>query len=146
MNVKMIFSEEQKRVIVSAIESAEKSSSAEIRVHIESKCSGDVMERAAIIFSKLKMERTELRNGVLIYIAVDDKKVAILGDKGINEKVEDGFWDSVYKVMVDKFKNQDLTGGLCLACDMVGEKLKRFFPISKSDINELSNEISFEEK
>lgn len=146
MNVKKIFSEEQKRVIVSAIESAEKSSSAEIRVHIESKCSGDVMERAAIIFSKLKMERTELRNGVLIYIAVDDKKVAILGDKGINEKVEDGFWDSVYKVMVDKFKNQDLTGGLCLACDMVGEKLKRFFPISKSDINELSNEISFEEK
>ncbi|MFI3262858.1 MAG: TPM domain-containing protein [Rikenellaceae bacterium] len=145
MSVKNIFTDKQKADIVSAIESAELNSSAELRIHIENKCKIDVLDRAVAVFNKLEMEKTELRNGVLIYLAIGDKKVAILGDKGINEVVPEGFWDSVYLAMAELFKKGELPEGLCLACHLVGEKLKQYFPYQDDDVNELSNEISFEE-
>jgi len=79
--------------IVKAIESAELNTSGEIRVHLESLCSGDPFKRAVYLFNKLKMHKTKDRNGVLIYIAFESKKFAIIGDSGINEKVSDNFWD-----------------------------------------------------
>jgi uncharacterized membrane protein len=89
------FSKKDQQLIIQAIQDAEKNTSGEIRVHLEAKCRGDVMDRAAFIFEKLKMHETELRNGVLFYLALDNQKFAILGDAGINEVTPDDFWDEI---------------------------------------------------
>ncbi len=89
------------------------------------------------------MDKTELRNGVLFYLAVSDHKFAILGDKGINEKVPADFWDLIKDVMLDYFKNRQFTEGLCKGIEMAGEKLKVYFPLQSNDTNELNNEVSF---
>ena len=101
------------------------------------------MDRAVKVFEKLKMHQTELRNGVLIYMAVFDKKFAILGDQGINEKVPEGFWDSVKNKMIEQFKAGAIEKGLSVGIEAAGEKLKAFFPYQSDDVNELSDEISF---
>jgi hypothetical protein len=88
------------------------------------------------------MHKTELRNGVLFYLAVTDKKFAILGDKAINEKVPENFWDNIKELMLDYFKKQQFTEGLCKGIEMAGEKLKTHFPLQSNDTNEITNEIS----
>jgi len=138
-----IFTEEQKQKIVNAIKSAELNTSGEIRVHIEKSCPEDVLDRAAFIFEKLKMHKTQLRNGVLFYLAVKDRKFAILGDAGINAKVPDDFWDKTKELMVSHFKDGDLARGLEEGIKMAGEQLKTYFPWETDDVNELSDEISF---
>lgn len=140
------FSSEQKERIREAIRSAEKDTSGEIRVHIDKKCKGDALDRAAYIFEKLAMHKTNLRNGVLFYLAVDDHKFAILGDAGINNVVQDNFWDHIKEVMADKFRDGDFTGGLETSILMAGEQLKKHFPYKTDDINELPDDISFGEK
>jgi len=137
------FTREEKEQIKLAIEQAEKLTSGEIRVHIENTCDGDVLDRAATLFDKLNMAKTELRNGVLFYIAVKSKKLAILGDMGINANVPQNFWGSVKDVMVDHFRNNEYTDGLVKGITMAGEQLKAFFPWEKDDTNELSDEVSF---
>lgn len=143
MGIKSFLTNEQQSAIVQAIVEAEKATSGEIRVHVESSCKGDVLDNAAHVFKKLKMHKTALRNGVLIYLAVNDRKFAILGDAGINSKVPDGFWDQVKDTMAAHFVKGDFTGGLTQGILMAGEKLKAYFPIMANDKNELSNEISF---
>ncbi|MCB9361549.1 MAG: TPM domain-containing protein [Flavobacteriales bacterium] len=138
-----IFTEEQKKQIVEAIKQAEKNTSGEIRVHIEKKCKADVLDHAAFIFDELEMQKTELRNGVLIYLAVEDRKLAILGDAGINMKVPKGFWDETKDVMVNHFKNGNYALGLSEGIIKAGEQLKEHYPYEKDDTNELSDEISF---
>ena len=93
--------------VVEAIREAERATSAEIRVHIENHCRGDVLDRATEVFSELKMDRTELRNGVLIYVAVKDRKTAIIGDSGINRYVRREFWDTCYRAMSGHFAAGD---------------------------------------
>jgi uncharacterized membrane protein len=137
------FSEEQKQQIVNAIKEAELNTSGEIRVHIENHCKVDVMDRAATLFAKLKMHKTELRNGVLFYLAYKDHKFAILGDAGINQKVPDGFWDQIKETMVNKFKQEEFAEGLSTGIKLAGEQLKKHFPYQSDDVNELSDEISF---
>ncbi|MEZ4878234.1 MAG: TPM domain-containing protein [Flavobacterium sp.] len=132
----------EEQEIVAAIGLAEKNTSGEIRVHIEKKTSIDAFDRAMEVFHLLKMDETELRNGVLIYVAVKDKTFVIYGDKGINEKVADDFWNSTRDVMVSHFKNGNFKQGLIDGIYKAGEELKRFFPYQEDDINELSNEIS----
>ena len=144
MDIKTFFTEIEQRSIQLAIENAELSTSGEIRVHLDSKCKGDSVKVATVIFEKLKMHQTELRNGVLFYLAVEDRKFAIIGDKGINEVVEKGFWDSIRDCMADEFKKEEFTVGLCQGIEMAGNKLKTHFPYQKEDTNELSNDISFE--
>ncbi len=145
-DAKNFFSPEEKEKITDAIRSAEHRTSGEIRVHLENFCPGkDPMSRALKVFAKLGMHRTELRNGVLFYLAVKDRKFAIVADEGINRTVEDGFWDQIKALMEEKFKNGDFLGGLVTGIEMAGEKLKKAFPVSKDDINELSDEISFNE-
>lgn len=139
-----IFTEAEKQEITNAIKEAELNTSGEIRVHIEKSCPGDVLDRAAFIFEKLKMHKTKLRNGVLFYLAVKDRKFAILGDAGINARVPEGFWDEVKELMVAHFKNGELAKGLEEGIKMAGEQLKAYFPWQKDDVNELSDEISFE--
>lgn len=139
-----LFTLAQQKEIISAIEEAEKNTSGEIRVHIEKKCNEDVLDHAAFIFDKLEMQKTALRNGVLIYLAVEDKKLAILGDAGINLKVPQGFWEEIKNVMITNFKEGKFTEGLSKGIILAGEQLKKHYPYDKeNDENELSNEISF---
>ena len=142
MNPAKFFTDEQKKQIVEAIKEAENETSGEIRLHIESKCKGDPLKRAIQVFKKLKMHRTALRNGVIIYLAIDDRKFAIWGDKGINEKVPENFWQDVKDVMAEYFKKNEHTAGLVKGISMIGEKLKAYFPHQKDDVNELSDDIS----
>ncbi len=137
------FTKEQQKQIVEAIKQAEHNTSGEIRVHIENTCNIDVLDRAANIFAMLKMHKTDLRNGVLFYLSVEDRKFAILGDAGINAKVPKDFWDSVKNTVFEQFKSGNQTEGLIKGILMAGEKLKAHFPYQKDDVNELSDEISF---
>ncbi|MBN8696270.1 MAG: TPM domain-containing protein [Bacteroidetes bacterium] len=143
MSAKKFFSEDQKQAIQQAIANAELNTSGEIRVHIDDKCKKDVLDQAANLFHQLKMDATELRNGVLFYLAVDDHKFAILGDKGINEKVPADFWNTIKEEMLVHFKQQQFTEGLCKGIEMAGQKLKAHFPLQSDDTNELSNDVSF---
>ncbi len=139
-----LFSKSDRDTIVNAIKVAEKQTSGEIQVHIESRCKGDVLDRAAEVFETLKMHQTEERNGVLFYLAVEDHLFAILGDVGINQKVPEGFWEMIKEEMVLHFKNKDFVTGLQKGIEMSGEQLKNHFPYNEeSDTNELSDEISF---
>lgn len=132
----------QEQAIVLAIKNAEKNTSGEIRVHIEKTTEKPPMERALEVFYALKMDATELKNGVLIYIAVESKKFAILGDEGINKLVPENFWETEKQIILTHFKNNEFTLGLVTAIEEVGNKLKQFFPYQSDDTNELSDEIS----
>lgn len=137
------FNKEQKAEIKKAILMAELDTSGEIKVHIENNCDEAVLDRAAYWFEKLKMNNTELRNGVLFYLAVKSKRFAIIGDAGINEKVPENFWDDVKEEMAGYFAKGEFTQGLSSGIQQAGSHLKKFFPRHSNDINELSDEISF---
>jgi uncharacterized membrane protein len=143
MKATKFFSKEQQASIIQAIADAEKNTSGEIRVQLDDTCKGDVLDVAVDHFKRLKMHETELHNGVLFYISVDDHKFAIIGDKGIHEKVPENFWDSVRDVVLTHFKKQEFDIGLIKGIEMAGEKLSAFFPYHKNDSNELTNDISF---
>lgn len=143
MGVHKYFTEENKLQITNAIRVAETNTSGEIRVHIENHCKDDVLDRAAYIFEKLEMQKTELRNGVLFYLAVKDHRFAILGDGGINAKVPDDFWECTKEAVIGKLKEGSYAEGLSDGIIRAGEKLKEYFPYQADDVNELSDEISF---
>lgn len=135
-------SEAEEAEILRAIEAAEKETSGEIRVHVESRCPGAPIERAVELFEKLGMHQTELRNGVLIYVAFEDHKLSIIGDRGINEKVPEGFWDEALEAMRSHFKQQQFASGIAQAVKMAGQQLRSYFPWKHNDSNELPNSIS----
>lgn len=143
MSPKEFLGKENETLIVQAIESAEHQTSGEIRVHIESKCKEEVLDRAAWLFKKLKMHATKERNGVLIYLSINDRKFAIIGDSGINKVVPEGFWDNIKEMMVDHFKKDEFAIGLIGGIEKAGEQLKKYFPWQTNDTNELSDEISY---
>ena len=139
-----LFSKADREAIINAIRSAEVSTSGEIQVHIESRCKGEVLDRAVKVFDTLKMHQTQDRNGVLFYLAVVDKRFAILGDKGINEVVPVDFWEKIKEHMTGLFKQGQFTQGLIDGIHQAGEQLATHFPYQgDSDINELPDEISF---
>jgi uncharacterized membrane protein len=144
MKASDFFSPEGKKLIEEAIASAEHNTSGEIRVHIETAFKGDVLDRAAAVFASLNMHKTKLRNGVLIFFSISNRKFAILGDAGINQLVPPDFWDNIKSVMEGYFKNSDFATGLAAGVKLAGEALKKYFPYQDSDVNELSNEISFD--
>jgi uncharacterized membrane protein len=133
---------EDEREIVEAIRMAEKNTSGEIRVHIEKTTSMDAYERAMDVFHELKMDETELKNGVLIYLAVDDHHFVICGDQGINDVVQDDFWNCTRDLMIVQFKTGNFKQGLIDGITRAGEQLQSYFPWLEGDTNELSNEIS----
>ena len=141
--MKDFLNETDKHMIVDAIKEAELNTSGEVRVHIESHCKGDVLDRAAYLFKKLQMHKTEQRNGVLFYLAHKDHKFAILGDGGINEKVPENFWDDIKEKISEKFKGGEFADGLAEGIKESGQQLKTHFPYQSDDVNELSDEISF---
>lgn len=144
MSVENFFSTEEKKQITDAIAQAELNTSGEIRLHMEGHCKIDVLDRAAYIFEKLGMKETAQRNGVLFYLAVHDRKFAILGDAGINQVVPVNFWDQIKETMLTFFKEGKFTDGLSKGILMAGDQLKANFPRQKDDVNELSDEISFD--
>ena len=143
-NAITILNHEEDQRVVEAIRQAELNTSGEIKVHIENRCKGDVEQRSLFIFDKLKLNETQLRNGVLIYLAAKDHKFAILGDEGINNVVEDGFWNDVKDLMLSHFKEGRFAEGLEQGIMRCGEKLKTYFPYQSDDINEIPDEISYE--
>jgi len=144
MNASSFFTKEQQALILASVKEAEKDTSGEIRVHIETSFTGDVLDRAAWVFKKLGMNKTEERNGVLFYLAVNDRKFAIIGDAGINSKVPAGFWNEVSELLVKNFKEGKFAEGLSEGIILAGKQLQSHFPFKKDDVNELSDEISFD--
>jgi len=143
MKPSKFFTLEQKNQITDAIKEAELNTSGEIRLHVEQKCKVNTLDRAAYIFDKLKMQKTEKRNGVLFYLATEDHKFAILGDAGINAVTPDDFWDEIKDIVLDYFKAGKYAEGLSKGIRMAGKAMKEHFPYQTDDANELSDDISF---
>ena len=142
---KEFFTAEEQQQLVASIQKAEQRTSGEVRLFVESRCRFvNAVDRAAEIFTKLQMDRTELRNATLIYIATDDKQAAVFGDAGIHEKVGKDYWEEVVQRMLFQFKQDKLLDGICAAITMLGEALVAHFPYNKeTDKNELPDEIVF---
>lgn len=138
-----IFNEEEQQRIRTAIEDAEKHTSGQLRVCIEKTCSENVLDRAAKYFHKLDMHKTALRNGVLIYVATEDRKFAIIGDAGINKVVPENFWDDTKEDMLEHFKKGNLVEGIVTGLEIAGDHLEKFFPHQAGDNNELPDDIAF---
>ena len=137
------FTVEERDLIKRAVHKAEDLTSGEVRVFIEDKCKTDVLDRAAFVFAELLMHKTEERNGVLIYLALSDKKFAIIGDAGIHSKVGVDFWNSIKERMAEHFKQARFTEGLVQGITEAGNALQQYFPHSDNDSNELSDDIVF---
>jgi uncharacterized membrane protein len=133
---------QEEQEIIAAIRKAEQRTSGEIRIHIEKTSKIDAIDRAMDVFHLLKMDNTKLQNGVLIYVAVEDRNFVIFGDKGINDAVESNFWDSTKDVMQKHFKSSNFKQGLIEGVLKAGEQLEKHFPWQHNDTNELPNEIS----
>jgi uncharacterized membrane protein len=134
----------EKEEIQESIRLAELKTSGEIRVHIDKKCDSDPFEKAVSVFNKLKMYETHERNGVLIYISFSDRKLAIIGDEGINNVVPTDFWESTKNELIFRFKRNEFAQGIIDAVTEAGKQLKQYFPVKLDDKNELSNEITME--
>lgn len=134
--------QEEELLIIKAIENAENETSGEIRVHIENHTELKPLERAQEVFFQLEMDKTVLKNGVLFYVGVSDHSFAIIGDEGINEVVEDDFWECTKDVVIEHFKKGEFEKGLSNGINRAGERLKEFFPKENENPNELTNEIS----
>jgi len=143
MNTQDFFSIEQIELIKAAITKAEEHNTGEIRLHVEGDCEGDAVERAVKVFHRLHMHKTTHRNAVLFYLAINHKKLAVVGDEGIHKKVADEFWHNVKEHIIQKFKQEKYTEGLCEGIEMAGDMLKKYFHNNGGNTNQLPDEISF---
>jgi uncharacterized membrane protein len=143
MNVTQFFSSLEQEEIIAAIAEAEKNTSGEIRLHLENYCLGNALKRATKMFQRIGMQQTAQHNGVLFYLAVKSRKLAIVGDSGIHENVQQIFWDELKTNMLKQFAENRYKEGLISGILATGEKLKEHYPYQKDDKNELSDEISF---
>ncbi len=125
-----------------AIIEAESHTSGEIRVHLERGLEKDPIRRAEEVFCFLGMDVTRNQNGILFYVAVDDHRFAVIGDKGIDQVVPDDFWESIKNEVIQEFRERNFARGLILGILHAGQKLKEFFPVDDDDRNELTNAIS----
>jgi uncharacterized membrane protein len=136
---------DQQRV-VAAIQQAESETSGEIRVHVQPKATGGELRYVAErTFERLGMTKTALRNGVLLFIATEEQRFTILGDRGIDEKVPAGFWDEIAAKLTIRFQNGEFTDGIVEAITAAGHQLRQYFPRAAGDVNELSDAIDVEE-
>lgn len=134
----------QKSVIEQAIADLEKKTSAELRVYVERKkadADRSALQQATFLFQQLEMEKTALRNGVLIYLALQSKQCAIVGDQGIDQYVEADFWQRACDLIVEQAKQKQYTQGIVNAIAMIGERLAQHFSYQEDDKNELPNEV-----
>lgn len=140
-----LFSKEENERVVQAIRSAEQHTSGEVRVFVEQRCAWmDAMDRAAELFFRLGMHQTEQRNGVLVYIALKDRQLAIFGDEGIHQKVGTAYWQETVQEMLREFNAQHYAEGIAVCVLKIGKALSTHFPYERdTDRNELSDEIVF---
>ncbi len=136
---------EGQRRIADAITAAERHTTGEICVHVTPRCRGDVMKRAKRTFNRLHLYTTKRRNAVLIFIAYEARKLAILGDTAINDVVPEGFWDGEVEELTKYLKAGRPVDGLCDIIARIGERLSEYFPGERDDENELSNEVTFDD-
>lgn len=135
--------DEQKRIVL-AIREVERKTSSEIRLHIDTETNLKVLDRAAYLFKRLDMYKTEARNGVLLYIAVKNKQFAIIGDAGIHYYVKDAFWTNCKEEVLAAFQAGNFCDGIVSCIAKVGDTLKVHFPYQDDDKNELPDELSFD--
>lgn len=140
-----VLNSEDQAKVVHAINETENKTSGEIRVAVEKHCKTNPLDRATYFFTKLKMHETAARNGVLIYLAIDDHEFALVGDEGIHQYVGADFWEETKGKMIVDFKKGHLVGGLVVGIKHIGDQLEKFFPNQSDDINELPNDIVFGE-
>jgi uncharacterized membrane protein len=142
---KDFFTPEEKENILNAIREAERRTSGEVRLFIESRCRFvDALDRAKEIFYQLEMEKTVERNASLVYVAVLDRQVAVYGDEGIHQKVGQKYWEEEVNKMLVNFRQEHLADGLVQCISDIGEALHQHFPYDRdTDKNELPDEIIF---
>ena len=138
-----LFTTQEQELIANTIAEAEKATSGEIRIAVEKHCHGSAFERATEYFAELGMDKTAQHNGVLIYLAYEDHKFAIIGDRGIDSVVPDDFWETTQVAMKAHFLSGNLAEGIIAGIALAGEKLALYFPYQNGDVNELPNEIIF---
>ena len=142
---KDFFTEEEKLQIIEAVRNAEKRTSGEVRVFVESHCSYmDAIDRAKEIFVELRMNETTDKNAVLVYVALKDKQLAVLGDEGIHNKLGNDYWNAEVRKMINKFNKENYADGIKEVVTDIGEALTRLFPYNNdTDKNELPDDIVF---
>jgi len=142
---KPFFTEEQNEKIVNAIRDAEMQTSGEVRIFVENRCKYvDALDRAKQLFDNLEMGKTQLRNGVLFYIAIKDRQLAIYADKGIHEAAGPDYWKNSVKDILSVFSKENITEGIIASLSKIGQALQTYFPYEKEiDKNELPDEIIF---
>lgn len=139
------FTPEQQAEIVDAIKTAETATSGEIRLYVEGHCRYvDALDRAREVFDELRMFETASRNGVLIYLAMKDRQLAVFGDAAIHEKVGMDFWKQKLGQVKEDFQQKAYGSGLRLMILSIGDALKSAFPYDKlHDINEQPDDIVY---
>ena len=142
---KDFFTEEEKLQIIEAVRNAEKRTSGEVRVFVESRCSYmDAIDRAKEIFVELRMNETADKNAVLVYVALKDKQLAVFGDEGIHAKLGNDYWNAEVKKMISKFNKENYADGIKEVVTDIGEALIQHFPYNNdTDKNELPDDIVF---
>ena len=140
--VRAFLSEDDLAAVTRAVTEAEAHTSAEVRVHLDHSCEGDALKRAIKVFEKLGMHKTAARSGVLVYISVTDRKLAVIGDKAIHERVGEAYWEGLVAAVRERMRQQQSRDGLVHALAEVGRELSRHFPRRSADKNELSDEVS----
>lgn len=146
--VRALFSEADLDEVLAAVRRVEARTSGEVRVHLERRlprgARGDALARAREVFTGLGMHRTAQRNGVLIYLTVDDHRLAIVGDEGLHARVGDGYWDGVRDALVERLRGGRPREAVVAAVHDVGDVLRRHFPGTPGDVNELRDDVSME--
>ena len=141
---KKFLSKQELTRVTAKIAGAEQMTSAEIKVVILRQCWTDLRKKTRKIFKKHKLDKTAEHNCVLIVLVTTNREFLIYGDEGIHEKVGQHFWDEVRNAMIEKFKENEFGEGLCVGIHLVGQKLAPLFPYREGDVDEISNEVVFE--
>ena len=142
---KDFFTAEEQQLIIDAIHNAERMTSGEVRVFVESKCSYmDAIDRAAELFFQLEMQKTDDRNAVLVYVAMKDRQLAVFGDEGIHKRVGNEYWSTEVKKMISNFNRENYAAGIAEVVKDIGTALTKNFPFNNdTDKNELPDDIVF---
>ena len=142
---KDFFTAEEQQLIIEAIRNAERRTSGEVRVFVESKCSYmDAIDRAAELFFQLEMQKTDDRNAVLLYVAMKDRQLAVFGDEGIHKRVGNEYWNNEVQKMISNFNRENYAAGISEVVKDIGEALTKNFPFNNAtDKNELPDDIVF---
>ncbi|HEY7204829.1 MAG TPA: TPM domain-containing protein [Methylomirabilota bacterium] len=142
--VRAFLSDADLEAVATAITAAEAGTSAEIRVHLDATCPGDAMARAVEVFERLGMPQTAERHGVLVYVSIEDHKLAVIGDRGIHERVGQAYWEGLVEAVLGHFRQARARDGLTHVVGELGSALRRHFPRRPDDVNELPDQVSIE--